>query len=169
MRLELSDSDLEVLRETILSRYLFNDRKGEIAKIMENVKDALQGIYGPIMTAVIFYHLGRSDAERTLKFVESMNVEMKLDELLRINWAIDDVDIIEDERIVIKVSNKNELDSIFIIEGGEGGSTRCFYIRGYIERIIDSLYKKKISRINVDECKDNDMLCIYEILFGDDK
>lgn len=167
MRFDISDNELKIIEGLITQKLVLGVNAEPVIKTLRQLRDTVAHIYGPTVTAILFYHLGRVEAERVFNVAKDLNLDIDLEKLLWINGSIKDIKIMRKGKLFkINIINNidNSTDKELIIDG-EGSGAGCYYIRGYLERLIELLYNTDVAWIKEVMCKfRGGKCCQYHIL-----
>ncbi len=166
MRFDITDTELKIIEGIVTQKLVFGVETEHLAKTLRQLRDTMVNMYGPTVTAILFYHLGRVEAERVFNIAKDLKLNVDFEKLLWINGSIEKLQIEKEGKLLkIKVINNIDDTADMIIIEGEGCGAGCYYIRGYIEKLVELIYNTNIVYIKEIACRFRGKdYCQYHVL-----
>jgi len=155
MKFEVSDDEAKIIEGIITQKLILGVKTEYISKMLRQLRDTVTEMYGPTVAAILFYHLGRVEAEKLFNLIKDINIKIDLETLLSTNGSIKRAEVKREGKLIrVRVVNTIDIPSEdrFVIEG-EGAGAGCYYMRGYLEKMIELLYNVEVECIKEVKCR----------------
>jgi len=155
LRFEITDSELKLIEGIVAQKLILGIETEYVAGVLKQLRDTVINIYGSTVAAILFYHLGRVEAERIVKMIKDLGIKMDFERLMWMNGCIKELNVERNDRsLVVRVINRidDPRKDLIVIEG-EGCGAGCYYLRGYIEKLAELIFNKEVSYIREVECR----------------
>lgn len=162
MSLEFDNSVIErIIEKRLVSG---GDIDGAV-EFLRNVKPMLVELYGPVISSVLYYHIGKVTGITVANKLQKVSPQPRLDKLLRVLGIAEHARMIDDQsEITIEVKDRIDHEGAAYDIPGEGKGLGCYFVRGFIEGYLVKAYGKIDAKVAEVSCgKAGGKGCVFRL------